>query len=83
MTARMAVNAAQTPFRISVKPEVPRSPLGTALPVRPSALGRVAHCQHGSDQVQQRPGKVMLGDHGGIVIHADVVDGGAGDRPVR
>ena len=68
---------------ISVKPDVTRSPLGTALSVRASVLGRVAQCQHGSDQVQQRPGKVMLSDHGDMVIHADVVDGDAGDRPVR
>jgi hypothetical protein len=60
-----------------------RSPLGTTLPVRESTLGQIAQCQHGSDQVQQRPGKVMLNDHGDIVIHADVADGDARDRPVR
>jgi hypothetical protein len=67
---------------INVKPDVPRSPMALPFSVCASALGRITQCQQGSDQVQQGPGKVMLSDHD-VVIHADVVDGDAGDRPVR
>jgi hypothetical protein len=59
---------------ISVNPDVSRSPLGTRSSGSCQHARRITQCQHGRDQAQQRPGKVMLSDHGDIVIHADVVD---------
>jgi hypothetical protein len=40
-----------------------------------SCLTFAAQRHHGSDQVQQRPGKVALGGHDQVVIHPDVIDG--------
>jgi len=48
-----------------------------------SVLYRVAYCQHGSDQIQQRAAKIVFGDqYLRAVIQADVVDGSAGSRAV-
>ena len=37
-------------------------------------MWRLADGQHGSDQVVQRPGQVVLGDEGNLVIDAKMVD---------
>jgi hypothetical protein len=49
-----------------------------------SALHRVAYREHGSDQIQQRAAKIVLGDqYHRAVIQADVINGSAGSRAVR
>jgi divalent metal cation (Fe/Co/Zn/Cd) transporter len=47
------------------------------------ALTFAAQRHHGSHQVQQRPGQVVLGGHDHVVVHPDVVDGDARGRAVR
>ena len=37
-------------------------------------MWRLADSQHGSDQVVQRPGQVLLGDQDNLVIDAKMVD---------
>jgi hypothetical protein len=59
---------------------VPEMPARSALAGWPAtgSMWRLADSQHGSDQVVQRPGQVLLGDQDNLVIDAKMVD-----RPSR
>ena len=49
----------------------------------PGALNLLAHPRHSGHQIQQRAAKVTLGhQHLPVAIQADVVHGGAGNRPL-
>ena len=45
-------------------------------------MGRLADSQHGSDQVVQRPGQVLLGDQDNLVIDAKMADRPSRNRAV-
>jgi hypothetical protein len=52
-------------------------------PATAYALTFAAQRHHGSHQVQEWPGKVVLGSNDHVVVHADVVDDDTGGWTVR